>query len=251
MIIYFSATGNCRFSAEQIATAIGEKAVNITEISNKISLQKGESLGIVTPTYFWGLPTYVEDFLKNIIIENAENSYIYCIATYGTTTGQTDYYVNRLLKKKGLHLSASYGIKTVDNWTVWFSVKNREAIKAVLDGEQQQIAEIIDKIKGKENIFISKDKKPKFMCRFARALYGGARKTAHLNVNKDCIGCGICEKGCPVDAIKIVDGRPEWVKEKCTMCLGCLHNCPKFAIQYDDKTKNNGQYNHPDTKKNI
>ena len=32
------------------------------------------------------------------------------------------------------------------------------------------------------------------------------------------------------------------------MCLGYLHRCPKFAIQYDDKTKDHGQYLHPDEK---
>lgn len=32
------------------------------------------------------------------------------------------------------------------------------------------------------------------------------------------------------------------------MCLGCLHRCPKFAIQYDDRTREHGQYRHPGTR---
>lgn len=36
--------------------------------------------------------------------------------------------------------------------------------------------------------------------------------------------------------------------QNCAMCLGYLHRCPKFAIQYDDKTKNHGQYLHPGSK---
>ena len=32
------------------------------------------------------------------------------------------------------------------------------------------------------------------------------------------------------------------------MCLGYPHRCPKFAIQHDDKTKDHGQYLHPDEK---
>ena len=40
-------------------------------------------------------------------------------------------------------------------------------------------------------------------------------------------------------------GRPVWVKEQCVMCLCCLHHCPKFSIQYGNKTLRHGQYVHP------
>lgn len=49
-----------------------------------------------------------------------------------------------------------------------------------------------------------------------------------------------------VNAITMKDGKPVWTQGNCAMCLGCLHRCPKFAIQYDDATKNHGQYQHPD-----
>ena len=32
------------------------------------------------------------------------------------------------------------------------------------------------------------------------------------------------------------------------MCLGCLHRCPKFAIQYGRNTKKHGQYTNPNVK---
>ena len=56
-----------------------------------------------------------------------------------------------------------------------------------------------------------------------------ARLTAKLRVEGGCIGCGLCAKKCPVQAIEMRDGKPVWVKDKCVMCLGCLHRCPKFA----------------------
>ena len=44
------------------------------------------------------------------------------------------------------------------------------------------------------------------------------------------------------------DKKPMWVKEQCALCLGCLHRCPKFAIQYGNgKTKQHGQYKNPHT----
>ena len=42
--------------------------------------------------------------------------------------------------------------------------------------------------------------------------------------------------------------RPIWVKEKCVMCLGCLHRCPKFAIEYGKNTTKHGQYTNPNVK---
>ena len=51
-------------------------------------------------------------------------------------------------------------------------------------------------------------------------------------------------QGSPVHAIQIQDGKPVWVKKQCTMCLGCLHRCPKFSIRYG-KSDRHGQYRHP------
>ena len=31
------------------------------------------------------------------------------------------------------------------------------------------------------------------------------------------------------EVIEMRDGKPVWVKDKCVMCLGCLHRCPKLA----------------------
>ena len=53
-----------------------------------------------------------------------------------------------------------------------------------------------------------------------------------MNVDKDtCIGCGKCEKACPLNNIKLVDHRPVWGK-RCTHCMACICRCPKEAIEY-------------------
>ena len=92
------------------------------------------------------------------------------------------------------------------------------------------------------------DKLGKFMEVVYPGFYKTLSKTSHLHVEDTCIGCGLCAKNCPVNAIEMKDGKPAWVKKNCAMCLSCLHRCPKFAIQYDDKTKDHGQYLHPDEK---
>ncbi len=245
MIIYFSGTGNCKFAGEYLAENLGERAVPMLSCGD-ITLERGENLGIVVPTYFWVLPSVVEDFLKNVNVTAKGDNYIFCVASYGTTTGQVDYYISKLLKKKGLKLSASYALKTVDNWTVSFSVKDKEEIARLLEGEKLQLKEIVRRVKNRERTFITRDKKKaKWLCWGAKSCYQRARKTSHFRLRENCIGCGACEKGCPINAIEIQNGKPLWVKDKCALCFKCLHTCPVFAIQYEDKTQNNGQYIHP------
>ncbi|WP_019267527.1 hypothetical protein [Methanobrevibacter smithii] len=46
--------------------------------NDSVYLEKDESLGIVVPTHFWGLPTFVEGFLSKInIISEDKNPYIF------------------------------------------------------------------------------------------------------------------------------------------------------------------------------
>ncbi len=245
MIIYFSSTGNCKFAAEKIASATKDRAVSITEIEDGITLRDGEQLGIITPTYFWGLPTFVDDFLKKIKIENANKSYIFYTATYGTTPGRTDYFVNKHLKAKGLGLSASYKIKTVDNWTVWFDVSDKGKIEKLLKYEGIQLENVIQSIKEQRCVFFGKGSVGVLLCRMAKYFYNRSRRTKHLHVNGDCIGCRLCQDRCPTKSIRVYEDRPVWGDKQCTMCLGCLHSCPVFAIQYDNKTRKHGQYRHP------
>ena len=48
--------------------------------------------------------------------------------------------------------------------------------------------------------------------------------------------------------LEMKDGKPVWVADKCVMCLGCLHRCPKFAINYGKNTQKHGQYTNPNVK---
>ena len=245
MIVYYSATGNCKYAANEIAKAIGDTAVSILDLESQITIRQGEKLGIVTPTYYWGLPSVVDDFFKQVKIKAEQGSYVYFIATYGTTCGQTGELMQRHLIAQGLTLSARYSIKMPDTWTPTFDLSNPQKISKINQKEQPQIAEITAHIQRCDCGDYMHAKVPMAAVKRFYPLYHTARRTTHLHVEDSCIGCGMCEKNCPVQAIQIKEGKPVWVKDQCVMCLGCLHHCPKFAIQYGRNTKKHGQYVHP------
>lgn len=251
MIYFFTATGNDKYVAERIAESSGDATKSMTECTwesdYECDLQKGENLGIVVPTYFWGLPSVVSDFLSKLRV-SGKPAYTFIVATYGTTCGAVGRYAEKLLAENGISTDALFSVKMPDTWTVMFDLSDKAAVAEKNAAADVQIAKVARSVAERLHSKRMPGSVPAFLAWFAQRLYQGARKTNHLNAGGKCIGCGLCARQCPVRAITMEDKHPKWVKERCAMCLGCLHRCPVFAIQYSDKTEAHGQYTHPGVK---
>ena len=247
MILYFSATGNSEYVAKRIASLTKDVAVSVTDCCKKQIFsfeENAETLGIVSPTYAWGLPVIVRDFLRRLDLAN-KPKYIYFVATYGTTPGQSGQFAAYILKGKNLSFSARFCVKMPDTWTPIFDLSDKEKVKRINDSAEDEIDSVIAKIQRRESGDFMRRKPPLFLAKAVHAIwYDQMRKTKHFSVENTCVGCGLCAKNCPVSAIEIKKGNPVWVREQCVMCLSCLHRCPKFAIQYGRNTKKHGQYLH-------
>lgn len=235
MILYFSATGNCKYVASRLAEAAQETLSLVDCIRDNRYAFTGETIGIVSPTYFWGLPSIVREFLERA---SFETSYLYFIATYGTTPGAAGAMASKAIR--GRRIDAYYSVRMTDTWTPTFDLSTPEKVARFTKTTEAEIDRAIECVRERRANAHMSPRLPLFLAeRFAQPLYDGRAR---------CIGCGLCEKKCPVQAIEMRNKRPAWVKEKCVMCLGCLHRCPKFAIQYGGKTKNHGQYTNPHVK---
>jgi len=50
-----------------------------------------------------------------------------------------------------------------------------------------------------------------------------------------CVGCGICVKQCPVNAISMKDRKAEIDMEKCIRCGKCHDVCSQEAVRHDSE----------------
>ena len=50
--------------------------------------------------------------------------------------------------------------------------------------------------------------------------------------NNKCVGCGLCSKKCPMQAVSITQGKAQINRHHCIVCGQCRQACPRKAIAY-------------------
>ena len=246
MILYFSATGNSKYVASRLSKSAEQDMLSIADCIREGRYEfSDEEIGIISPTYFWGLPVIVKEFLEKATFKT---DYLYFVSTYGTTPGASDYAAKQAIS--GRRIDAFYCARMPDTWTPVFDLSTPEKVAAFTKTTEAEIDFIARKVKERFSNRRMSPHTPAFITTLiSQPIYNNsARLTSNFRVEDTCVGCGLCEKKCPVNAISIENGKPVWTKEKCVMCLGCLHRCPKFAIQYGSRTKRHGQYLNPNVK---
>lgn len=251
MIFYFTGTGNSLAAAEYLAEETGEQLIDMAQALRERNFQHqagaGESVGLVFPVYYWGIPTLVGSFLKHLEVSAAENGYFWAVITCGGSIGGADQQLRSLMSQKGYLLKAVYPLVMPENYILMPKVmplSTPEEEKKILEQAEFSLEEIGAAIRGREERKFS-GPKARIASKLAWTVYRKGRKTGLFWADEGCIGCGRCQQVCPIEAIDCKEGKPVWVKERCVLCLACINRCPVQAIQYGNRTKDCGRYHHP------
>lgn len=249
MIFYFSATGNSKYVAERLATATEENLISIEEaMKDKRFVYEAndeDRIGFVMPTYYYGLPKIVEEFLDRVQLFTKKHHYVYHVLTMGGSTGNAGRSFRKLMAGNGMKVDASFSVKFPDTWTPLFDLSDKENVRRILEEAEPLVGGICEKVKARAiGDFDSHKGVWRIFSTLTRISYYG-QTTDKFAVSESCVGCGLCASGCPDSTISIVDGKPVWVSDKCDFCLRCLHRCPKFAISFGRNTHKHGQYVNP------
>lgn len=251
-IYYFSGTGNSLSVARDLASNIkgNVELVNIAKEIKKDKIEiKEDCVGIIYPVYFEGTPLIVSRFIDKIQADNG--SYFFGIATYGGMAAGAIRHLSNKFKSKGLKLSSGFVMQMPGNYTPMYDVKSNEFQDKLFAKEKEKIVKIANIINEKMEYPLEKGS---FVTNLIFTEIGHNIKSPKFpNQDKNffsdekCSSCGTCSKVCPVNNIKLQNGKPEW-QHHCEQCFACFHWCPEKAIQFSSKTAKRGRYHHPEIK---
>ncbi len=233
--IYFSGTGNSRYAAELFCREYDKDAIAYT-IEDDDVLKAVNSADVIVfsyPVQFSTVPKIMRDFVTN----NKElwrNKKIFVIATMGLFSGDGAGMLGRLLESYGAEVIGGLHLKMPD------SIADEKALKRPLEKNKELVIQAGQKIK--ECVRQLKEGHPplegmgllyRLAGFFGQRLYFGHKTkkySSKLKIDKEkCIGCGKCEKLCPMENIVIV-GQKAVSGDRCTMCYRCINKCPEQAI---------------------
>lgn len=168
----------------------------------------------MTPTYFWGLPSIVCDFLGKLALFFEETPYVYHVLTFGSSTGSAHRDMAKLLAAKGLSLQGRFAVRMVDTWTPMFDCSDAEKNRRDTEAAEPEIDTVIGQIKAKAVGEFNCHKGFSLISSMVQKEYEGKRATKYFFVQESCVGCGLCAKQCPMEAITMQNGKPTWAKKK-------------------------------------
>ncbi len=252
MIIWFSGTGNSKWVAERLASALEERLVSAAEAITRqpdllnISLRKCERLGFVFPIYSWGPAPVITEMIKRMHIDGAP-CHCFMVATCGDDVGLSVDIMRKALLERGITLDSAHSVQLPNNYINMkgFDVDPYSVQEKKLREAPERVAKVasdiasgtctVDVVKGKMAWVKSRVIRPWFL----RHAIGDRKFTVSADA---CSHCGACVRNCPLHNITLSEmGTPKW-NGGCTMCLSCLHRCPTRAIQYGNATASKGRY---------
>jgi ferredoxin/flavodoxin len=267
-IFYFSASGNSLALARDIAKKTNAQLIGIPSVMDKQTINPdADTVGIVFPVYYasngYGIPLIVERFINKL--EAIDSTYLFGVCTHSGMAGTTIEILRRMVKSQGGKLAAGFSLnmgskKMTDKKQQKLLLEQKKKADLISEyviarkGGKYETRGILRKIAYAPLLYLLV--KPVFSRRYRKLSnmrqhlpFSQLIPTADRSFQCDdtkCNSCGVCVKVCPVNNIKLIEGRPVW-QHHCETCYACYNWCPKEAI-HGDIVSYNDRRHHPDVK---
>ena len=156
------------------------------------------------------------------------------MATMGAFSGDGAGCSARVLKQYGADIIGGLHVRMPD------AVCDNKMLKKPLEENKRIVREADKKLEEVGRQIVEKGIYPQDGLSFAARLAGlfGQRlwfygKTTDyskkLKISDSCVGCGLCQKNCPMGNIRITNGKAV-AGDRCAMCYRCISHCPEQSI---------------------
>ena len=244
MIFCFSGTGNSRYIAGRMAAALQDEVIDLNakiRACDHAPIQTGCDVILVTPTYAWRIPRIVSNWLSETELIGAER--LWFVMDCGGEIGNAAKYNRRLAEQKRLRYMGTASIVMPENYIAMFSAPPAEEAEKIVEKAEPDISDVMARIKAGQVFSAPRNRLyDRFMSGPVNPIfYRFFVKADAFRVADTCIGCGQCVQKCPLNNVRLRDGKPVWGKE-CTHCMACIAYCPVAAIEYGKKSVGKPRY---------
>ncbi|OGR66863.1 MAG: hypothetical protein A2081_03055 [Elusimicrobia bacterium GWC2_61_19] len=243
-IYYYTGTGNSLWAARRLGGELKDARLAGMRRAAPEN-DDAEAIGLVFPVHMWGLPRRVIDFVGHL---PAGRRYFALAVNAGQVAG-TLTQLKKIMKARGLVLSAGFGIVMPSNYIPWGGAASQEKQALRFANSAKKIKDMAGALGRGETGPVEKGPL------WQNLLLSGLcypllyRKIPKMDrefwVDAKCNGCAICTAVCPSGNIIIEGKKPVW-QGHCEQCLACIQWCPAQAIQYGKKTPGYARYHQPE-----
>jgi len=231
-LVYFSPTGTTKSVLHRISQGLNTEIIEHIDITKpcarnkELSTKDYELLIVGAPVYMGRVPAVINDWLHTI---NGSNTPTICVVVYGNRV-----YDNALLELGDILTNCGCVPIAGGAFIGEHSFHSSEFPAASVGRPDKSDVDLAksfgNEIWKKLLSFTSVDDMPKLRLPGSFP-YKGVTKmwdVDFIDINSDCIECGICSDRCPTGAIAPGDSSQIDIV-KCTLCCACIKNCPQNA----------------------